>query len=71
MKLDTHSLPDDPEQLKRILLELQQRMVEELAEKRCANSRIAASLSLQRETCQRICQEIRKNAGAGEVFNEA
>jgi hypothetical protein len=33
MKIDAHSLPDDPEQLKRMLLELQQHMDEKLAEK--------------------------------------
>ena len=33
MKIDAHSLPDDPEQLKRMLLELQQHMDVKLAEK--------------------------------------
>ncbi|MFQ3209244.1 MAG: transposase, partial [Colwellia sp.] len=33
MKFNANSLPNDPEQLKQMLLELQQRMESELAEK--------------------------------------
>ncbi|PCK29581.1 IS66 family transposase zinc-finger binding domain-containing protein, partial [Pseudoalteromonas piscicida] len=69
MKLDAHSLPDDPEQLKRMLLELQQHMDEKLAEKdaqihellQAYNAKLAKEYSKKSE----------KMPGAGEVFNEA
>lgn len=71
MKIDANSLPDDPEQLKQMLLELQQAMVEkdkELAKK----DEIIHGLLERYEIAKRkqFGKSSEQNPGAGETFNE-
>ena len=72
MKIDTHSLPDDPEQLKRMLLELQQIVAKkdkELAEK---DEQIHELLqAYNAKLAKEYAKKSEKMPGAGEVFNEA
>ncbi|MDN3380990.1 MULTISPECIES: hypothetical protein [unclassified Pseudoalteromonas] len=72
MKLDAHSLPDDLEQLKRMLLELQHVVVkkdEELAKK---DAQIHELLQAYNATlAKEYAKKSEKMPGAGEVFNEA
>jgi len=79
MKIDTNSLPNDPEQLKEMLLELQKVVAEkdsELAEK---DSELAKKDAQIHELLERyeakIAKEFGKKSekmpGEGEVFNEA
>lgn len=72
MKIDANSLPDDPEQLKRMLLELQQVMAEkdkELAKK----DELIYSLLERYEVHKRkqFGKSSEQLPGAGETFNEA
>ncbi|MGO2182729.1 MAG: hypothetical protein ACTH7Q_08665 [Pseudoalteromonas sp.] len=69
MKLDAHSLPDDPEQLKRMLLELQQRMDEELAKKDAKIHELQQAYNAK--LAKEYAKKSEKMPGAGEVFNEA
>ncbi|WP_211183771.1 hypothetical protein [Pseudoalteromonas arctica] len=65
MKIDAHSLPDDLEQLKRMVLELQQVVAEKDAQihelLQAYNAKLAKEYAKKSE----------KMPGAGEVFNEA
>ena len=65
MKIDTHSLPDDPEQLKRMVLELQQVVAKKEAQihelLQAYNAKLAKEYAKKSE----------KMPGAGERFNEA
>ena len=47
MKFNENSLPNDPEQLKQMLLELQQRMERELAEKYVAYQQLLERYNLK------------------------
>ncbi|MEH6386002.1 MAG: IS66 family transposase [Colwellia sp.] len=76
MKLDANSLPNDPEQLKRMLLELQQRMDNELAQKdnALAEKDVAYQQLLERynlKLANEYGKKSEKMSGADEVFNEA
>jgi len=69
MKIDANSLPDDPEQLKKMVLELQHRMDKALAKK----DEIIDSLLERFEVAKRkqFGQSSEKLPGSGETFNEA
>ncbi|MBB1336118.1 MULTISPECIES: IS66 family transposase zinc-finger binding domain-containing protein, partial [unclassified Pseudoalteromonas] len=69
MKIDAHSLPDDPEQLKRMLLELQQHMDEKLAEKDAKIHELLQAYNAK--LAKEYAKKSEKMPGAGEVFNEA
>ncbi len=69
MKIDAHSLPDDPEQLKRMLLELQQHMDEKLAEKDAQIHELLQAYNAK--LAKEYAKKSEKMQGAGEVFNEA
>lgn len=72
MKLDAHSLPDDPEQLKRMLLELQQVIAkkdEELAEKDAQIHELLQAYNAK--LAKEYAKKSEKMPGAGELFNEA
>lgn len=76
MKLDANSLPNDPEQLKKMLLELQQRMDDELAQKdnELAEKELAYQALLERynlKLANEYGKKSEKMPGADEVFNEA
>ena len=68
MKFNENSLPNDPEQLKQMLLELQQRMERKLAEKYVAYQQFLERYNLK------LANEYGKNSekmpGDDEVFNE-
>jgi transposase len=72
MKIDAHSLPDDPAQLKHMLLELQQVVAkkdEELAEE---NTQIHQLLqAYNAKLAKEYAKKSEKMPGAGERFNEA
>lgn len=75
MKLDANSLPNDPEQLKQMLLELQHRMDEELAAKNDViaqqNAHIHELLeAYNAKLAKEYGKKSEKMPGAGEVFNE-
>ena len=61
MKLDAHSLPDDPEQLKR--------MEEELAKKDAQIHELLQAYNAK--LAKEYAKKSEKMPGAGEVFNEA
>ena len=72
MKIDAHSLPDDPEQLKRMLLELQQVVAkkdEELAEKDAQIHELLQAYNTK--LAKEYAKKSEKMPGAGERFNEA
>ncbi len=72
MKLDASSLPDDPEQLKKMLLELQQVVAQkdtELAEKDAAYQELLERYNAK--LAKEYGKKSEKMPGAGEVFNEA
>lgn len=69
MKFDANSLPNDPEQLKRMLLELQQRMDEELAKKDAQIHELLAAYNAK--LAKEYGKKSEKMPGADEVFNEA
>ena len=72
MKIDTHSLPDDPEQLKRMLLELQQIVAKkdkELAEKDAQIHELLQAYNAK--LAKEYAKKSEKMPGAGERFNEA
>ncbi|MFT5815585.1 MAG: transposase [Psychroserpens sp.] len=76
MKFNANSLPNDPEQLKQMLLELQQRMGDELAKKdnELAEKEIAYQVLLERynlKLANEYGKKSEKMPGADEVFNEA
>jgi len=67
MKFNANSLPNDPEQLKQMLLELQQRMDEELAQKdnELVEKDVAYQLLLERynlKLANEYGKKIRENA---------
>ncbi|MFQ3266855.1 MAG: transposase, partial [Colwellia sp.] len=68
MKFNTNSLPNDPEQLKQMLLELQQRMESELAEKDVAYQQLLERYNLK--LANEYGKKSEKMPGADEVFNE-
>jgi len=75
MKIDANSLPDDPEQLKKMLLELQARTAHELAEKDkiIIEQAIKINQFIERyEIAKRkqFGKSSEQNPGAGETFNE-
>ena len=75
MKIDVNSLPDDPEQLKKMLLELQARTAHELAEKDkiIIEQAIKINQFIERyEIAKRkqFGKSSEQNPGAGETFNE-
>ncbi len=75
MKFKANSLPNDPEQLKKMLLELQQRMDNELAQKdnELAEKDVAYRILLERynlKLAQEYGKKSEKMPGADEVFNE-
>ena len=69
MKIDANSLPDAPEQLKKMLLELQRRMDEELAKKDDAYQELLERYNAK--LAKAYGKKSEKIPGAGEVFNEA
>ena len=69
MKIDANSLPNDPEQLKRMLLELQQRMDEELAKKDAQIHELLEAYNAK--LAKEYGKKSEKMPGADEVFNEA
>jgi len=69
MKFNANSLPNDPEQLKQMLLELQQRMESELAEKDVAYQRLLERYNLK--LANEYGKKSEKMPGTDEVFNEA
>lgn len=72
MKIDAHSLPDDPEQLKRMLLELHlvvAKKDEELAKKDAQIHELLAAYNAK--LAKEYAKKSEKMPGAGEVFNEA
>lgn len=76
MKIDANSLPNDPQQLKRMLLELQQRMDEKLAEKDVIITEQALQINqfIERyELAKRkqFGKSSEQLPGADETFNEA
>jgi transposase len=76
MKIDTNSLPDDPEQLKQMLLELQAETAQELAKKDKIISEQAIQINqfIERyEIAKRkqFGKSSEQLPGAGETFNEA
>jgi transposase len=76
MKFTADSLPNDPEQLKQMLLELQQRIESELTEKNIelAEKEVAYQALLERynlKLAQAYGKKPEKMPGADEVFNEA
>jgi len=75
MKFNAYALPNDPEQLKQMLLELQQRMDEALAQKdnELAEKDIAYQQLLERynlKLANEYGKKSEKMPGADEVFNE-
>jgi transposase len=68
MKFNANSLPNDPEQLKQMLLELQQRMESELAEKDVAYQQLLERYNLK--LANEYGKKSEKMPGADEVFNE-
>lgn len=68
MKFNANSLPNDPEQLKQMLLELQQRMENELAEKDIAYQLLLERYNLK--LANEYGKKSEKMPGADEVFNE-
>ncbi|TWX45085.1 IS66 family transposase [Colwellia hornerae] len=76
MKFNANSLPNDPEQLKQMLLELQQRMDKELAQKdnELVEKDAAYQQLLERynlKLANEYGKKSEKMPGADEVFNEA
>tara|TARA_R110001583_G_scaffold157548_1_gene309477 strand:- start:27 stop:1595 length:1569 start_codon:yes stop_codon:yes gene_type:complete len=83
MKIDVNMLPNDPEQLKQMLLELQQRMDKELTQKdneltqkdnALAEKDLAYQVLLERynlKLANEYGKKSEKMPGADEVFNEA
>lgn len=69
MKIDANSLPNDPEQLKQMLLELQQRMEDELAKKDAQIHELLERYNAK--LAKEYGKKSEKMPGAGEVFNEA
>jgi transposase len=72
MKIDANSLPNDPEQLKKMLLELQQAMAEkdkELAKQHEIIHGLLERYEIARRKAFGTSSE--KNPGTGEIFNEA
>ena len=69
MKFNAYALPNDPEQLKQMLLELQQRMESELAEKDVAYQMLLERYNLK--LANEYGKKSEKMPGADEVFNEA
>ncbi|PKG86980.1 IS66 family transposase [Colwellia sp. 75C3] len=72
MKIDANSLPDDPEQLKKMLLELQQALAEK--DKELAKQHEIIHGLLERYEIARRKQfgkSSEQNPGGGETFNEA
>lgn len=72
MKIDAHSLPDDPEQLKRMLLELHlvvAKKDEKLAKKDAQIHELLAAYNAK--LAKEYAKKSEKMPGAGEVFNEA
>jgi transposase len=69
MKFNVNSLPNDPEQLKQMLLELQQRMDNELAQKAVAYKQLLERYNLK--LANEYGKKSEKSPGADEVFNEA
>ena len=72
MKIDANSLPNDPEQLKRMLLELQHAMAEkdkELAKKDEIIHSLLERYKIAR--CKQFGKSSEQNPGGGETFNEA
>jgi len=72
MKIDTNSLPNDPEQLKQMLLELQHAMVEkdkELAKKDAIIHGLLERYEIARR--KQFGKSSEQNPGAGETLNEA
>ena len=75
MKFNANSLPNDPEQLKQMLLELQQRMGDELAQKdnELVEKDLAYQALLERynlKLANEYGKKSEKMPGADEVFNE-
>lgn len=68
MKFNESTLPNDPEQLKQMLLELQQRMESELAEKDVAYQLLLERYNLK--LANEYGKKSEKMPGADEVFNE-
>tara|TARA_B100000809_G_scaffold117129_1_gene115406 strand:- start:3570 stop:4085 length:516 start_codon:yes stop_codon:yes gene_type:complete len=68
MKFNANSLPNDPEQLKQMLLELQQRMENELAEKDAAYQLLLERYNLK--LANEYGKKSERMPGADEVFNE-
>ena len=68
MKFNANSLPNDPEQLKQMLLELQQRMESELAEKDVVYQQLLERYNLK--LANEYGKKSEKMPGADEVFNE-
>ena len=76
MKFTAKSLPNDPEQLKQMLLELQQRMDDELTQKdtELIEKDVAYQVLLEQYNLKRANEYGKKSEkmpGADEVFNEA
>ena len=69
MKFNENSLPNDPGQLKKMLLELQQRMESELEEKDIAYQQLLERYNLK--LANEYGKKSEKIPGADEVFNEA
>jgi hypothetical protein len=69
MKFNENTLPNDPEQLKQMLLALQQRMDKELAEKDIAYQTLLEQYNLK--LANEYGKKSEKMPGADEVFNEA
>ena len=72
MKTLPHELPDDPAQLKQMLLELQQTLAEKDALIAEQNAQIHELLAqYHAKLSKEFAQKSEKLPGAGEVFNEA
>ncbi|OUR59852.1 hypothetical protein A9Q74_15925 [Colwellia sp. 39_35_sub15_T18] len=69
MKFNANSLPNGSEQLKQMLLELQQRMENELAEKDVAYQQLLERYNLK--LANEYGKKSEKMPGVDEVFNEA
>lgn len=68
MKFNANSLPNDPEKLKQILLELPQRMDKALAQKDAAYQQLLERYNLK--LANEYGKKSEKMPGADEVFNE-
>ena len=72
MKIDANSLPNDPEQLKKMLLELQQVMAEKDKELAKQHEIIHGLLERYEIASRKVFgKSSEKNPGTGETFNEA